>query len=175
MRKSTKILSFAKKIKAVKLLGGCCKNCGETNIHKLCFHHRDETEKYLQLSILKNYRWSLIELELMKCDLLCQNCHQELHKKYEINNRSNVENKKIYFEYIGQKECEICGYNKCMNSLSFHHLSDKDFMISNVRLVFNSIEDLTEQLKNELDKCQVLCRNCHIIKHADVIFLRKIK
>lgn len=54
--------------------------------------------------------------------------------------------------------CERCGYNKCVNALEFHHiLSDKkDFNISNCKLTtFN------EAIKKELDKCKLLCANCH--------------
>ena len=60
-------------------------------------------------------------------------------------------------EYKGG-ECEICGYNKYIGALEFHHKdpSEKDLQISKVRGgTFN------EKIKKELDKCQILCSNCH--------------
>tara|TARA_Y100001937_G_scaffold23994_1_gene34473 strand:- start:41 stop:424 length:384 start_codon:yes stop_codon:yes gene_type:complete len=60
-------------------------------------------------------------------------------------------------EYKGGK-CEICGYDKYFGALEFHHKdpSQKDLQISKVRTrTFNS------KIKKELDKCQILCSNCH--------------
>lgn len=58
-------------------------------------------------------------------------------------------------EYKGGK-CEFCGYNKSINALQFHHIdsNEKDFTISGKSLSF-------ERLKNEVDKCLLLCANCH--------------
>ena len=63
--------------------------------------------------------------------------------------------KKKAVEYKGG-ECERCGYNKCMRALDFHHLNpkEKDFAISGGTKSF-------ESLKAELDKCILVCRNCH--------------
>jgi hypothetical protein len=58
-------------------------------------------------------------------------------------------------EYKGGR-CEVCGYNKCLTSLVFHHEdpSAKDFTISGRVLRW-------ETIKGELDKCRCLCANCH--------------
>jgi hypothetical protein len=58
-------------------------------------------------------------------------------------------------EYKGGR-CEICGYDKCMRALSFHHKNpnEKDFSISGKSLSF-------EKLKGEVDKCMLVCSNCH--------------
>lgn len=65
-------------------------------------------------------------------------------------------------EYKGGK-CEICGYNKCISALEFHHINpnEKDFQMSKYkRYVFN------EKVKEELDKCVLLCANCHREEHS---------
>lgn len=56
--------------------------------------------------------------------------------------------------------CVECGYNKCIEALQFHHLDplEKDFTISGKSWSF-------ERLKNEVDKCILLCANCHIEIH----------
>ncbi len=64
--------------------------------------------------------------------------------------------KKWCVEYKGGK-CQICGYNKCMRSLDFHHSdsSQKDYEIS------SNWKKSKEELIKELDKCILVCRNCH--------------
>lgn len=71
-----------------------------------------------------------------------------------VNNyRSKIKEKSII--YKGGK-CLICGYNKTNKALEFHHLNplEKDFTISGGTKSFNSI-------KKELDKCILVCSNCH--------------
>lgn len=68
-------------------------------------------------------------------------------------------------EYKGGK-CEDCGYNKCIGALEFHHLDDdsKEFNISSKRN--NGISD---SIIKELDKCALLCANCHRERHFSKI------
>lgn len=71
--------------------------------------------------------------------------------------------KKALIEYKGGK-CERCGYNKCMRALEFHHLnpSEKDFGISK-----NLCKSIEKQ-KAEVDKCILLCSNCHAEVHQEL-------
>ena len=57
--------------------------------------------------------------------------------------------------------CEICGYNKCIEALEFHHIDEttKEFPVS------GSTRSLERQ-KKEADKCIMLCANCHRELHA---------
>lgn len=59
--------------------------------------------------------------------------------------------------------CCICGYNKCQDSMDFHHMNPlkKDFNISKVKCV-----KLNNKIKKELDKCILVCSNCHREIHA---------
>ena len=58
-------------------------------------------------------------------------------------------------QYLGGS-CSKCGYNKCLGSLQFHHTdpSKKDFSISGKSISWDKI-------KTELDKCILVCSNCH--------------
>ncbi len=69
-------------------------------------------------------------------------------------------------EYKGGK-CELCGYNKCISSLTFHHKDPmkKDFTISGKSYSW-------DRIKNEVDKCILVCNNCHGEIHEE---LRKNK
>lgn len=71
--------------------------------------------------------------------------------------------KKMAVEYCGGK-CQ-----DCLTSFSypgvydFHHLDEniKEFSIGN-----NGYTKGWEKIKKELDKCILLCSNCHRIRHA---------
>lgn len=63
-------------------MGGKCKFCAyHRNISALEFHHRNPKSKKfsLNLSRLRSLSWESCLLEARKCDLLCANCHRELH------------------------------------------------------------------------------------------------
>ena len=65
--------------------------------------------------------------------------------------------------YKGSK-CERCGYDKCEGALQFHHTnpSEKEFTLSHIVLSKNlNMEDLYA----EVDKCELLCANCHAEEH----------
>lgn len=65
--------------------------------------------------------------------------------------------REMAIEYKGER-CSICGYNKCLKALEFHHLdfNGKDFGISE-----KGYTRSWDQVKTELDKCILLCANCH--------------
>lgn len=52
----------------------------------------------------------------------------------------------------------LCGYSKCIAALDFHHTdpSKKDFGISS-----GGYTRSFEKIKDELDKCILVCANCH--------------
>jgi hypothetical protein len=85
----------------------------------------------------------------------CRQC-QNLSDSGRYNKR-----KETIINYKGNK-CVFCGYNKCIKALEFHHKnpSNKEFSISSFH---NSNLDA---LKREIDKCNLLCRNCHAEQHA---------
>lgn len=74
--------------------------------------------------------------------------------------RSEIKHKCV--EYLGGV-CKICGYNKCDRALDFHHINseEKDFGISQSNTHYRF-----ERIKSELDKCILLCKNCHAEVHA---------
>jgi hypothetical protein len=61
--------------------------------------------------------------------------------------------------------CVICGYDRCVAALQFHHLepSQKAFGLSK-RGVTRSIE----AARAEAGKCTLLCSNCHAEVEAGV-------
>ena len=59
--------------------------------------------------------------------------------------------------------CERCGYDRCADALEFHHRDpdQKDFSISS-----KGYTRSWERVKMEMDKCVMLCANCHRELHA---------
>lgn len=63
-------------------------------------------------------------------------------------------------EKLGGK-CSKCGYDKNVAALHFHHLKEKIFSIDTSNLQHKSLESIM----NEVDKCILLCANCHTEEH----------
>lgn len=61
-------------------------------------------------------------------------------------------------------KCQKCGYNKNLTALELHHIDPytKDFEINS-----STIKELKRlgKLQEELDKCILLCANCHREEH----------
>ena len=110
------------------------------------------TEFYKQVKKENNKEWEYY-------DSSCKECRST----YSIQRRRNIKIQAL--EYKGWS-CNKCGLvdKEYPQIYDFHHLdpTQKDFSISKNVLVFDKI-------KNELDKCIVLCSNCHRREHAESI------
>jgi hypothetical protein len=64
------------------------------------------------------------------------------------------------FAKLKSSGCILCGYNKCVAALEFHHLdpSKKEHKLSQVRSL--------ETIMRETAKCIVICANCHREIHS---------
>lgn len=72
-----------------------------------------------------------------------------------MSNANRAQRKLRAIDYMGGC-CIVCGYNKCPRSLVFHHKDPhtKEFAISYGTYSW-------DKLQSELDKCVLLCSNCH--------------
>jgi len=86
-------------------------------------------------------------------------------EKIESNNRNKALKLNLKQKLVNYKggKCERCGYNECLDALDFHHKDPfkKEFAISSSYNFEKSII--------EVDKCSLLCKNCHTKLHKDVL------
>ena len=77
----------------------------------------------------------------------------------------NIARRKRKIDLIELKggKCEVCGYNKSVAALHFHHLSpeNKNFTIGGRNYSW-------EIMKEEVNKCALLCSNCHCEVHEEM-------
>ena len=185
------ILYRAKKLWGFNKLGGKCVKCGDDNIFHATFHHKDKKDKSFGISFLKYANWKLVQEEFSKCEILCANCHAEHHYNESETTDSRRKTKEILINYAGG-ECVICGYGSkegdSVSALSFHHKNEHDvimdgeildgdlvdkndtkkvFSPGQLSLRINDASQIPQSYKDEINKCDLLCMNCHQEQHVD--------
>lgn len=101
--------------------------------------------------------------------MICKLCGRDISEKYGGRTRCNSCNTRIRryrcklkaIEYLGGK-CSKCGWTGDSSAFEFHHTTQekKDFSIGNVS------NKKWELILKELNKCELLCSNCHRIEHS---------
>ena len=104
----------------------------------------------------------------------CPDCHSEYQKKYYKDNWKKVTSKiysakktrstsiKDYVREIKERGCNRCG-EKRIPTIEFHHENSEE-KEHNVSRMLQGNYGL-ETVKKEIDKCEVICANCHRVEH----------
>lgn len=71
--------------------------------------------------------------------------------------RSRKRKKEYAIQQFGGK-CQVCGYGKCIEALEFHHIDENGKKHNPSNLI---IAKSWENAVQELEKCILLCSNCH--------------
>jgi len=164
-----------------------CVDCGLQDIATLEFDHRQSSQKTADISFMvqRAFAWRTIMQELDKCDVVCANCHRRRtarqfgwHKlmrnpvvlpllpvrgtaDYERlkSRRSRLarqgRNRTLVWNYMRAHPCAVCGDTDPV-VLEFDHIDSKAHDIG--WLVPTSC---TVRIEAEMEKCRVLCANCH--------------
>ena len=83
--------------------------------------------------------------------------------------RAQRRKKMFAINFYGGK-CIKCGYDKCIYALEFHH---RDKETKKAKPTYIIMRWSWKRVKEELDKCDLLCSNCHKeqeFKELDVEF-----
>jgi hypothetical protein len=98
---------------------------------------------------------------------VCKKCHSVYRKEHYRKNKEKYIKKaslnkekyrKEYYDWLSQKSCMDCG-NSDIRVLEQDHIRDKKFNIAKMVGVVS-----LKTLMNELDKCEIVCANCHRIR-----------
>jgi hypothetical protein len=137
-----------------------CEGCDVTDPTVLDPHHTDGAEKTMALveMVTYGYRRERLAEELSNCVILCANCHRRAHGK-----RRDGENtlRGWLDDYKQTRGCANCDESD-PRSLVFHHTGEKRQSVS--QLVSDGRQ--REEIEREIEKCDVLCANCHRIVHS---------
>jgi hypothetical protein len=170
-----------------------CDRCGKDNPEYLDFHHDDPKTKADTVSELVTSGVSLnrIRKEISYCTILCANCHTKEHNEIDhIQNWDEITSGQDATElsvskgdirdsddsslnreqrlrtwshaYKKSRGCSRCG-EKASICLQFHHTSDEKSM--GVGEMINNCMP-TSKILSEVEKCTVLCANCHRMAHT---------
>jgi hypothetical protein len=94
-----------------------------------------------------------------------KNKSKEDRQIQQANKRERIKENKLKAVHYKGGQCCICRYAKCMEALDFHHLhpEDKDHSL------YDSNRKIQWDLKihkDEIDKCILVCANCHREIHS---------
>lgn len=153
---------------SMDLIKKVCKKHNLTHLDRLKFDKNHIVEKYKELKSIRKTalffettRDTIRKYIVINKDKLSDEEIKKLKSQHVINWRKR---KKIELVNYKGGVCEICGYKKCVAALEFHHKDpkEKDFNISGRSYSI-------ERLKKEVDKCILVCGNCHTEIHEGLI------
>lgn len=121
-----------------------------------------QCSKCKQILPVENFRWknkskNLRHSQCKQCQSQQEKIHYQERKNQVIENTFSYKERNL--EYIKQRKS--CGCQKCGEQrfylLDFHHINkeEKNHNINEMRTAS------LERLENEINKCVVLCANCH--------------
>jgi hypothetical protein len=117
-----------------------CKSCAQSLPSSSFYQGKQRSEKNPEVV------WTFL-------DSMCKPCRGSYHRLRRRDRKRQI------IEFLGG-QCQDCGLVDLPEVYDCHHKdgSDKDFSIASVKRRFESI-------KAELEKCVLLCANCHRRRH----------
>ncbi len=89
-------------------------------------------------------------------------CKNRANQSYKAQQKRGLKRKLFLIKELGGC-CSVCGYNKNLSALTFHHIkpSKKSFKLD-MRSLSNRKQS---KIDNEIKKCILVCHNCHAELH----------
>lgn len=171
-RTLTRRASLRKWVNEYKESAGC-QSCGIDDPACLDLHHVEEEQKVKAIGkmITAGFGKDALRQEIDKCEVLCANCHKLHHwngpptapEYSDESNRFQVR------RWIHRYKLESGGCSRCSEwrpaCLEFHHFSeDKHASIGKLVSDRRPLGDI----RSEVEKCVLLCANCHRKEHFEI-------
>jgi len=159
-----KSLNAKKQWRRQYLMTHSCSLCGYDDWRALEFHHLKGKYKTVAYLVRSAHIDKMIE-EIAKCQILCRNCHMNLHYSHRHSTRSGVlRNRKYDLRY---KQSHPCSCGESNPAVLVYHHRDPSTKVACVSQLINKGKHLDE-IKSEIEKCDVVCHNCHVIIHWSI-------
>lgn len=147
-----------------------CLHCGENDPDELIFNYRNSEERNMCVSDMVHKFRSMEDIltEVAKCDLICKKCRKEIGLVKAKIRRKKARQEQIKLrrqwriEYLLEHPCLHCGETD-QSILHFHHRIIKE-KIKNVSSMLSSTAPM-KRILNEVAKCDILCKKCHVEVH----------
>lgn len=111
----------------------------------------------------------IINKRINKRSSMCLACGRDYDREYHAKNKKHRNklkrktrstainrNRRFIYDYLAINPCVDCGEDDPI-VLEFDHQRDKKFIIADAMRGSYSIE----RIKSEIEKCEVVCANCH--------------
>jgi hypothetical protein len=154
------------------LQGRKCVDCGEARWQVLEFDHMRDKVQSISWMVCRGYSLTRIQTEIDKCEIRCGNCHRIKSTKelgsFKVGGgvlvgdlgKYRQRNRQFIYDTLTQSSCVDCG-TTTFEVLEFDHVRGEK-LYSITYIVHHGMS--LDTLKNELEKCEVRCVNCHRLK-----------
>lgn len=148
-----------------------CVECGTDDPACLDFHHLEPDDKEMAITEMITYGHGrdALEAEMAKCEVICANCHRERHERVRAPARDAGpdERRDRLRRWVRRRKADAGGCRRCDETdpacLDYHHDGRKGATVA--ALVADG--ESRERIRREIDRCTVLCANCHRREHVD--------
>jgi hypothetical protein len=145
-----------------------CKNCNNLIPYKYYFDGKVRNLQNRKFCLVcspygEHNTKSDINKKTLKGNLPYKDWDETYKEKFRQYGYKKRYEKKIKLLEMSGNKCSSCGYDKCPDALSFHHIdkSTKSFGLSADIIHSKSWDIILEELK----KCILVCMNCHAEMH----------
>lgn len=156
-----------------------CSECGEGTPPALDLHHDGAKKFDVSEMVNDGFSKERIRTEISRCTPLCANCHRKEHYSGpdpsalgtldDIAERAadapTKEGRKLRLRWLLAYRRDSNGCSHCDTAfppcLDFHHEEEKQMRVGQMVSFDYSIPEIQE----EIDKCILLCANCHRVEH----------
>jgi hypothetical protein len=160
-----KLLKRAKVLKQRRM--GLCKRmaiaykdkipcvCGETDVRVLSFWNAAKLSRAIHEGNVKGVRRMLVGAKVR-----CLNCSFASRSQITTKDKDKRAKKEYLASIKAERTCSRCKNNNPL-CLVFHHVDEKTKDVE----VSVLVRSAWVRLKAEIEKCEVLCHNCHLKHH----------